>query len=173
MKTARDFSFAIDLPIAIEWSSIDIVRTAIQNCLSAVFHDIDGCRTIAMVAGELLENAVKYGDWTGPEAGFRLRVWGVGTQAHVMVENRVLANDTRVAGLLETLAWMKGFTSPEEAFRAKLVQVAETPDTRAGESGLGLVRVAYEGNCVIAAEVKDATLRVTADIPLEGASAHG
>ena len=77
----KEFAFAIDLPIRNEWSNVDLVRSSIENCFSAVFHDLDGCRTIAIVAGELLENAVKYGDWSA-ESTFRLRVWGKASTAH-------------------------------------------------------------------------------------------
>jgi hypothetical protein len=167
----KDFAFAIDLPIRNEWSNVDLVRSSIENCFSAVFHDLDGCRTLAIVAGELLENAVKYGDW-GAQSTFRLRVWGKGNTAHVMVENRVRPEGAQVAELLATLEWMKGFATPEEAFRARLLQIAQAPRAP-DESGLGLVRIAYEANCTIGAELSGAVLRVTAKVGVGGKPATG
>ena len=168
MTPQKDFSFAIDLPLRNEWSNVDLVRTSIENCFAAVFHDLDGCRTIAIVAGELLENAIKYGDWSGPESSFRLRVWGIGETAHVMVENRVKPDGGAVGELLQTLEWLKTFPTPADAFRAKLLDIAQA-EREPDASGLGLVRIAYEGNCTIAAEVSGSTLRVTAQLGLGGA----
>jgi len=166
---SQSFSFSIDLPIRSEWANVDLLRTSVQNCFTAVFSDIDGCQALAMVTGELLENAVKYGDWHGQPGGtFRLRVWGEGTRsaggrnAHVSVESPVAADDPNVAALLGTLEWIATFPTTKDAYRAKLLQIAEAPGDLI-ESRLGLVRIAYEGNCVLKAEVKGGTLRVTAD----------
>src|SRR6188472_1509324 len=74
MSKPDDFGFSIDLTVRNEWKNIDLLRTSVQNCFIAVFADLDGCHAIAMVTGELLENALKYGDWTGGDrAIFRLR----------------------------------------------------------------------------------------------------
>jgi hypothetical protein len=163
------FAFSIDLPIRSDWANVDLLRTSVQNCVTAVFSEVDGCQALAMVTGELLENAIKYGDWSGADGGdFRLRVWGetgrgpAGANAHVSVENPVLPDDPHVGALLSTLAWIATFPSVRDAYRAKLLEIAES----AGEldqSGLGLVRIAYEGNCALSAEVDGRTLRVTAD----------
>jgi hypothetical protein len=129
----QTFSFSIDLPVRSEWANVDLLRTSVQNCFTAVFSDIDGCHALAMVTGELLENAIKYGDWQGqPGGSFRLRVWGEGTRggagqrsAHVSVENPVRDDDPGVAELLATIRWIESFASPVEAYRAKLLQIAE------------------------------------------------
>src|SRR5262249_4675535 len=59
------FAFSIDLPIRSDWANVDLLRTSVQNCFTAVFSEVDGCQALAMVTGELLENAIKYGDWSG------------------------------------------------------------------------------------------------------------
>jgi hypothetical protein len=162
------FGFSIDLPIRSEWANVDLIRTSVQNCFTAVFSDIDGCQALAMVTGELLENAIKYGDWTGdPGGSFRLRVWGESAgarprSAHVSVENPVRPDDPGVAELLRTLAWIAGFPSAQDAYRAKLLEIAASAGDLE-ESRLGLVRIAYEGSCRLSAEVTDHVLKVTAD----------
>ena len=99
-----DFHFSIDLPVRSEWSNVDLLRTSVQNCFTAIFSDIEGCRSLAMVTGELIENAIKYGDWTGPEEQrFHLRVWGEGRSAHVSVENPVQHGDGNAEEVLRTL----------------------------------------------------------------------
>jgi hypothetical protein len=161
-----EFSFTIDLPVRSEWSNVDLLRTSVQNCFTAVFSDIDGCQALAMVTGELLENAIKYGDWSGAEGGeFRLRVWGqggAGRIAHVSVANPVRGDGPHVREVLATLAWLATFPSAKEAYRAKLLEIAASPDDL-NASRLGLVRIAYEGNCTLRAEVAGNVLRVTAD----------
>lgn len=159
-----EFNFSIDLPVRSEWSNVDLLRTSVQNCFTAIFSDIEGCHALAMVTGELIENAIKYGDWTGnAEQRFRLRVWGEGRAAHVSVENPVHRNDPNAQEVLKTLGWMRKFPSAIEAYRAKLLEVAST-DRAPSDSKLGLVRIAYEGNCVLAAEITSDVLRVQAEL---------
>ena len=154
------FNFLIDLPVRNDWANIDLLRTSILNCFSAIFHDLDGCHAFAMVAGELLENAIKYGKWGDGDRLLHLRVWGGPNDANVQVENPIEPDSRHVKDLLATLDWMRKFPGAEEAYRAKLVEVAAAPRDRS-VSRLGLVRVAYEGNCRLDAEVLGDVLRVT------------
>jgi len=154
------FSFTIDLPVRNDWANIDLVRTSILNCFAAVFNDLDGCHAFAMVAGELLENAIKYGDWHDSERPLHLRVWGEQHWANVQVENPVAPDSRALQDLMESLARLETFRSAEDAYRAKLLEVAAAP--RDGSVGkLGLARIAYEGNCRLKAEVKEDVLSVT------------
>lgn len=158
------FNFSIDLPVRSEWSNVDLLRTSVQNCFTAIFSDVEGCHSLAMVTGELIENAIKYGDWGGSdEQRFHLRVWGEGRSAHVSVENPVQSGDNNAAEVLRTLGWMRSFPSSGEAYRAKLLEVAEA-DRDPLTSKLGLVRIAYEGNCSLTAELASGVLRVQAEL---------
>ena len=158
------FDFSMDLPLRSEWGSVDLIRSSVESCFTAMYRDIDGCRTLAMIAGELLENAIKYGDWTSSPNFLRLRIWGEDGQACVRVENPVDEARSRVHELLETLAWIRTFPSAEDAYRARLIEVATSRER--SESKLGLVRIAYEGNCTITADRTGTGLRVTAQMPL-------
>lgn len=162
------FAFSIDVPVRGEWANVDLLRTSVQNCFTAVFSDVDGCHALSMVTAELLENAVKYGSWGAHgEQAFRLRVIGHPNRALVSVENPIEADDPKVTELLETLEWMKGFDSPADAYRSKLLSIADTSERPMGLSKLGIVRVAYEGSCNIHAAVNDERLTVTAELALE------
>ncbi len=159
-----DFSFSIDLPARNEWANVDLLRTSVLNCFTAMFQSVDSCQALAMITGELLENAVKYGDWGRERCHFRLRVWGEAGAAHVSVENPITPGSEHVTRLLDTLRWLKGFPSAEEAYRARLLEIAAST-AGGGEGGLGLARVAYEGNCALRAQVREAgVLTVTADL---------
>lgn len=159
-----DFNFSIDLPVRSEWGNVDLLRTSVQNCFTAIFSDVEGCHSLAMVTGELIENAIKYGDWSGEdEQRFRLRVWGQGRAAHVAVENPVEPGDDNVHEVIRTLDWMRGFASPLDAYKAKLLEVAAA-ERDLGASKLGLVRIAYEGNCRLTAELARGVLCVQAQM---------
>ena len=158
------FNFSIDLPVRSEWANVDLLRTSVQNCFTAIFSDIEGCHSLAMVTGELIENAIKYGDWSASdEQRFRLRVWGEGRAAHISVENPVRGSDSNADEVLKTLGWMRTFSSPIDAYRAKLLEIAAA-DRDPGCSKLGLVRIAYEGNCLLTADLARGVLRVQAEL---------
>ena len=162
MSKTDDFGFSIDLTVRNEWRNIDLLRTSVQNCFIAVFADLDGCHAIAMVTGELLENALKYGDWTGGDrAMFRLRVVGREGNIEVSVQNPLKANDAHAESLRSALEWLSSFAMPELAFRARLMQIAQD-ESDSRPSKLGLVRIAFEGNCKITAKVDNGTVTVTA-----------
>lgn len=159
-----NLQYSLDLPVRSEWANVDLLRTSVQSCFTAIFSDTDGCYSLAMVTGELIENAIKYGDWrASDEQRFRLRVWGEGRQAHVLVENPVHGGEAGAEEVLNTLGWMRGFSSPSDAYRAKLLEIAATDPSR-GKSKLGLVRIAYEGNCILTAELVRGVLRVQAEL---------
>ena len=162
MSKTDDFGFSIDLTVRNEWKNIDLLRTSVQNCFIAVFADLDGCHAIAMVTGELLENALKYGDWTtGDRAMFRLRVHGREGNIEVSVQNPLRANDPSAASLMQALEWLNQFAKPEQAYRARMLQIAQE-DSDSAPSKLGLVRIAFEGNCRITARVDNGAVTVTA-----------
>lgn len=157
-----EFQFKIDVPVRNEWANVSLLVTSVQNCFNAMFSDVDGSQTVAMVTGELLENAIKYGSWTGGRY-LRLSVGGATGRARVAVENPIDGVDT-VADLQRTLNWIKEFPTAEAAYRARLLALAQTTDPDV--SRLGLIRVAYEGRCTLSAEVHDGLVRVSAELQL-------
>jgi hypothetical protein len=156
--TSRPFKFIIDLPVRNHWENVDLLRTSVLNCLTATFSEFEGVHAFATVAAELLENAIKYGDWADPASKLHLRVWGNDHEAHVEVENPVDPSSKNALELLATIEWLKTFPSAEEAYRARLLEVAMST---AGVSKLGLARIAYEGGCDLRADVDGTVLRVT------------
>jgi hypothetical protein len=158
-RDADDFRFLIDLPVQNEWSNVDLVRTSVLGCFHAIFSDPSGCQSFATVASELMENAIKYGDWE-PDGvrHMHLRVWGDANSASVQVEQPVAVDGASVRELLAMIEWLNGFADPEDAYRTRMLEIAAAP---AGATKLGLARIAYEGRCRLAAELDGRTLRVT------------
>jgi hypothetical protein len=161
------FRFSIDLPVRNEWQNIDLIRTSVQNCFTAVFSDLDECRALSMVTGELLENAMKYGHWSraGAPQHFRLRVQNEGGKLQVIVENPIAPDDPSVERLLGTLRKIESFPSAEAAYRARMLEIASASD-ELETSRLGLVRVAYEGGCRLSARIDGGTLTMIAEMSL-------
>ena len=165
MSSTNDFGFSIDLTVRNEWKNVDLLRTSVQNCFIAVFADLDGCHSIAMVTGELLENALKYGDWVSKNrAMFRLRVVGDGKKIEVSVENPLKDADKNAVELMKAIEWINSYPNPEEAYRARMLAIAQ--DITETASRLGLVRIAFEGNCRLSSRLAGGTVTVTATLSL-------
>ncbi len=166
-ETADELGFSIDMTVRNEWRNVDLLRTSVQNCFTAVFADVDGCHAIAMVTGELLENALKYGDWvSGDRAMFRLRVHGSSSSiVEVSVQNPLRDNDTNGVTLAKAIEEINSYPKPEQAYRARMLQIAQNEE-ETSPSRLGLVRIAFEGNCKLAAKIENGTVTVTASLDL-------
>lgn len=151
--------FVIDLPMGNQWENVELMRTSILSCFTVVFPEHESVHAFATIAAELLENAIKYGHWDdAPDPRLHLRVWGDGGEAHVQVENPVAADSADVSELLRTIGWLNAQPSAEDAYRARLLDVAKAPR---GVSKLGLARIAYEGACSLDAQLDGNWLRVT------------
>lgn len=169
MSSTKDFAFSIDLTVRNEWKNIDLLRTSVQNCFTAVFADLDGCHAIAMVTGELLENALKYGNWTQTDRTmFRLRVTGQSENVEIAVQNPLDPDDPNAQALEKAISWINSYPKPEHAYRARLLQIAQE-DTDGSPSRLGLVRIAHEGNCRLSMAIDNGVVTVMATLHLDGA----
>jgi hypothetical protein len=153
------YQFSIDVPVENRWDNVERVRSAVQGCFEAIFRDVAGRDAIAMVTGELVENAIKYGDWSSGRGIFRLRVWGDHARASVAVTNAVAKHSDGTARVREAIDFIAGQPSPLHAYQARLMAVAD--GGRSG--GLGLVRVAYEGGCTLTVSAQDGEIMVTAE----------
>jgi hypothetical protein len=169
LPPAPEVNFRLELPLQPEWQNVDLLRLAILNCLSAVFGDQELSEAVGIVTSELLENAIKYGDWArATRRTLLLHVRGVGTEVRVEVASPLHDGSMHLERLRQTLAWISAFPSPRDAYVARMRAIAEEPQ-RTGESKMGLVRIAYEGPCIIQAEAHDdGLMRVQATIPTVG-----
>ena len=153
------FEFRIELPVRNEWDAIEKVRASVMECFTTVFRDVENTTAIANVAGELMENAVKYGHWS--EEGnthFLLRIWGDDAVAHIEVQSPVDPNTPDLSELLATVAWLR-VANAADVYRKRLLEDSRAPR---GMSKLGLARVAYEGDCALEAEMVGGWVKVLA-----------
>jgi hypothetical protein len=172
-QPAPPVNFRLELPIGPDWQNVDLLRLAILNCLAAVFGDQELSESVGIVTSELLENAIKYGEWGRGRGRFlTLSVKGSGNEVRVEVASPVVAGSSHLANILATLQWITKFPSARDAYIARMQMIAEQPE-RTGESRMGLVRIAYEGPCSIEADVVEGALFVRAAIPTVGRDGAG
>ncbi|WP_028313126.1 hypothetical protein [Desulfatibacillum aliphaticivorans] len=145
----------LNTPLGQEWESAESLRVAIVGCLEALFRDRDFGQAVGMVSRELVENAIKYGDWEHSDPSlFQFSFILTNDEIIVQVSNPVSTDENTPKELLDAIDWIKQFSSPAEAYMARMQQVAEQPkDSKL--SCLGLVRVAYEGNFELDAYMDD------------------
>jgi hypothetical protein len=138
---------ALDLRISPEWDAVKAVWEECRSALSSTGLTQDEAYQLAMVAQELLENAVKYGAFgCGERIGLDVRV--APEDVIVEVKSRVGVDDAHLRRFDQTIQWIRGFQDPFEAYVERLKHVAARPHVQ-GESGLGLTRIAYEGRCAL------------------------
>jgi hypothetical protein len=151
----------LELQIAPEWETLKASWERCRAMLVEAGVSADEAYQLAMVAQELLENAVKYGAF---EAGDHVSVGIKVTREDVVVEvkSKVGVDDAHLRRFDQRIQWIRGFQDPFEAYVERMKIVSAQPYSD-GESGLGLTRIAYEGRSVIDFYVdEDNTLAVSA-----------
>jgi hypothetical protein len=141
-----EVKFELDTPLGPEWGNAESLRIAIVSCLAALFKDRDFGQSVGIVSSELVENAIKYGDWDNPDRSlFRFRLSLKNDEIVIKVSNPVSTAESSSKELLETVKWIKQFPTPAEAYMTRMREIADQPKGSKASS-LGLVRIAYEGN---------------------------
>lgn len=129
------------------WDAVKAAWEPVRAALTSAGLDGDEAYQLAMVAQELLENAVKYGAFQASEQ-IALAVRVGPHEATVEVRSRVGVDDAHLRRFDQAIQWIRGFQDPFEAYVERLKVVSARPYAP-GESGLGLTRIAYEGRCAI------------------------
>jgi hypothetical protein len=149
------------LRIVPEWDAIKAAWDPCRAMLSRAGFDEDATYQLAMVAQELLENAVKYGAFR-PGERIALEVRAGPEDVTLEVKSRLGVDDANLRRFDQMIQWIRGYQDPFEAYVERMKTVSAQPYSN-GESGLGLTRIAYEGRCVIDFYVDDeSTLAVSA-----------
>jgi hypothetical protein len=160
-RQRRAEPLALELRIDPEWDAIKAAWDPCRKLLSRAGYDEDVTYQLAMVAQELLENAVKYGTFGAGERVV-LDVRAEPDDVTLEVRSRVGVDDANLHRFDQMVQWIRGFQDPFEAYVERMKTVSAQPYSH-GESGLGLTRIAYEGRCVIDFYVDDQnTLAVSA-----------
>ncbi|MBI3178318.1 MAG: hypothetical protein HYZ27_01575, partial [Deltaproteobacteria bacterium] len=119
--------FQLEMAIGPMWTNIALIQASLLNYLSTVFRDQDYCDTLTMVVSELLENAIKHGDWARfPSALVKLRIRTdakVGAMAEV--SNPCTPDSGSVLLLMRTVSALNGSASPRQAYQRRMIEIAQ------------------------------------------------
>lgn len=138
----------LDLRFKPDWDTVkgawtDCTRLFSENGLSQ-----DVSYALSMTAQELLENAVKYGRFTRDSDLIELSIDVGSGDITIEVRNPVDAAAGNLKTFDATIQWIRGYQNPFEAYVERLKDVSAQPFAP-GRSGLGLTRVAFEGQCIL------------------------
>ena len=139
----------LEFSIAPEWNRITEAREALILCARATGAAGDCAYAVGLVGSELLENAVKYGCFDGPES-VQLVVHMDRNVARIVVTNRIDADSHHADRLRAALLRLTSAPSVLDAYIARVQELIDpAPDSHVGvtlESGLGILRVAHEAD---------------------------
>lgn len=150
-----------------KWDRIEDASEAAIEFLEARQLSTDAVATINMILCELIENGLKYGRFEG-DAQVQMSMEVANGSVVVTVTNPVRKDSLKhLQRLDQTVQWIRGHQDPFEAYVERLKEISKKPLTDE-ESGLGLARIAYEGQAILDFIVADEdVLTVTAVAALE------
>lgn len=132
-----------------DWEELDKIPEIAQEFVSLNELSIEDEHAILMVATELVENSIKYGYF--PETFPKIHLTIKFKRNKVIIETRNSIKDADVPELKSLdsmIQWVRGFQNPFEAYVERLKKISGK-ELKVGESGLGLVRIAYEGQSIL------------------------
>ncbi len=142
------------------WDEVERVRNETMSFLQGHAFGEETVQSLGMVASELCENAVKYGCFTGahennPAIEVIVRFNEQRSRVLIRVIGPVqIGNNPHFRRFKETLDWLQSHENPMEAYLERMQAVALT-DPMDSKSGLGLPRIAYEGQSLLSYELDD------------------
>lgn len=140
---------SIEFNVKPNWEEIETVRNESAEFLQS--HELadDTVHSLTMIISELIENGIKYGN-------FKLVENKVGVL--INIETNIVTIEVinpvdesafqHLCRLDKTIQWIRGYQDPFEAYIERIKEVSKKPLYDA-ESGIGLVRIAYEGKALL------------------------
>jgi hypothetical protein len=160
---------SIEFNVKPDWDEIEKIRYKSAGFLQAHNFTDDSIDSLSMIISELVENGIKYGNFKRTEN--RVAVMMNIERNAVTIEVLNPVGDNAVKHLLrldKTIQWIRGYQDPFEPYIERLKEVSKQPLEDA-ESGLGLVRIAYEGKALLDFFVgENYSLTVSAVTAIEG-----
>jgi len=160
---------SIEFSIKPEWDEIERVRNESTDFLQSHGISDDAVHSLSMIISELIENGIKYGDFKMVENEvvviMQIENYNVTIEVYNPVDQLAIQH---LARLDKTIQWIRGYQDPFEAYIRRLKEVSKKP-LHDEESGIGLVRIAYEGKALLDFFVGDnSILNVSVVSNLEG-----
>lgn len=146
MKNNRN---SLKITLHPEWDEIEPLRLKAHDFFVSHGLPDETNQSLVMVIGELLENSVKYGSYKAADSHIHMKISVSKRIITIEVTNPI--DDTNledIKRLDRMIQWVRGYQDPFEAYIERLKEVAKKPLSDQ-ESGLGIVRIAYEGDVII------------------------
>lgn len=132
-----------------KWEKIENARNTGDLFLTQSGVSPAKVQAVTMVISELIENAVKYGCFPLSDDEIVAKIRIDDSMITVEVLHPVEKGSYRhLRELDRTIQWIRGFQNPFEAYIEKMQEVSKKP-LEDDESGLGLARIAYEGQSTL------------------------
>jgi hypothetical protein len=146
---------SLDLTFKAEWDEIEKVREMGSKFLKNHGFSSDVINSLIMVTSELIENSIKYGNFKKPKNKVNVILNITENLLTIEVNNPVDKNTTSDLRRLDrTIQWIRGYQDSFEAYIERMKEISKKP-LKDEESGLGLVRIAYEGKAILDFFVRD------------------
>jgi hypothetical protein len=139
-------SNSLSFKIQPSWEELDFIRDELEKFLSVQSFNKDEINSMIMTCSELAENAIKYGHHENDADKVEIYIDVYPKEVIIEVKNKIhnVDND-ELRTLDENIQWIRGFQNKYEAYIEKLKHV----QAKGLKSGLGLARIAYEGQCIL------------------------
>ena len=162
---------SIEFSIKPEWGEIEKVRNESLYFLQSHGLSDDAVHSLSMIISELIENGIKYGDFKMVENKVVVSIQIEHNNVTIEVNNPVGERELALKHLNrldKRIQWIRGYQDPFEAYIKRIKEVSKKP-LHDEESGIGLVRIAYEGKALLDFFVGDnSMLNVSVVSNLEG-----
>jgi hypothetical protein len=139
----------VNLLIIPDWQEIENVYEAANKFFSEMNFNEEYTETFTMITCELVENSIKYGEFMNNGKNIEINIKIADKRIFISVMNPI--GELTKPYLLEldkTIQWVRGFQDPYEAYIERLKEISIEPIDNY-KSGLGLVRISYEGRATI------------------------
>ncbi len=153
----------LELLVASDWGKMGNVNETILSFLESCAFPAELANMYTMVACELTENGIKYGSFEEAGSSVRVRLKVDPREISIEVTNPIGGGSRAYLRELDrTIQWVRGFQDPFEAYMERM-QAISRESIDVDRSGLGLVRITYEGRAALDFFVEDeSTLSVSA-----------
>ena len=140
---------SIEFKVKPEWDEIEKIRNESAEFLQTHELTDDTIHSLSMIISELIENGIKYGNFKMVENRVVIIINIDRKTVTIEVLNPVDEDaDKHLSRLDKTIQWIRGYQDPFEAYIERIKEVSKKP-LKDAESGIGLVRIAYEGKALL------------------------
>ena len=140
---------SIEFNVKPDWDEIEKIRNESVDFMQSQELTDDTIHSLSMIISELIENGIKYGNFKIVENKVFVAINIERTIVTIEVLNPVDENSfNHLERLDKTIQWIRGYQDPFEAYIERIKEVSKKPLNDL-ESGIGLVRIAYEGEAML------------------------